>query len=72
MTARSWNASARSCRAPARRAWSVAARARAVQQRAAGAGSIMGLWVPLSKMELSAVGERVRGPNLSSNGGSER
>ncbi|XP_048657295.1 chromobox protein homolog 6 isoform X3 [Marmota marmota marmota] len=58
VTARSWNASAR----PAARPPAGACALRRVRERCStgrGSREYYGLWVPLSKMELSAVGERV-------------
>lgn len=58
MTARSWNASAR----PAARPPAGACALRRLRERCStgrGSREYYGLWVPLSKMELSAVGERV-------------
>lgn len=58
MTSRSWSASAR----PAARPPAGACALRRVRERCStgrGSREYYGLWVPLSKMELSAVGERV-------------
>lgn len=58
VTPRSWNASAR----PAARPPAGACALRRVRERCStgrGSREYYGLWVPLSKMELSAVGERV-------------
>lgn len=58
MTARSWSASAR----PAARPPAGPCALRRVRERCStgrGSREYYGLWVPLSKMELSAVGERV-------------
>lgn len=58
MTARSWNASARLAARPPAGACAL----RRVRERCStgrGSWEYYGLWVPLSKMELSAVGERV-------------
>lgn len=58
MTSRSWSASAR----PVARPPAGACALRRVRERCStgrGSREYYGLWVPLSKMELSAVGERV-------------
>lgn len=58
MTVRSWNASARLTARPPAGACAL----RRVRERCStgrGSREYYGLWVPLSKMELSAVGERV-------------
>lgn len=59
MTARSWNASTRPAERPPARGLRALGRVRERCSTGRGSREYYGLWVPLSKMELSAVGERV-------------